>query len=49
LGVSLASTPIIYGLLSSSNQIQQNKQEISKTNPLKVRKGTQEGKEGKKN
>ena len=48
MGVSLASTPIIYGLLSSSNQIQQNKQEISKTNPLKVRKGTQEGKEGKK-
>ena len=48
MGVSLTSTPIIYGLLSNSNQIQQNKQEFSKTNPLKVGKGNQGGKEDKK-
>ena len=48
MGVTLASTPIIYGLISNSNQLQQSKQEISKTNPLKVGKGNQKGKENKK-
>ena len=42
LSVSLTSTLVIYGLFSNPNQIQQNKQEFSKTNPLKFGKGNQE-------